>query len=117
MSQEIRAAKLHHASIRVADVERSRRFYEGLLGMRRAPRPDMGFPGEWYALGEGQLHLIQIPKQGEGIDPSDPHFAVAVADLAAAKTALEGAGVPFVELPGAVWIRDPDGYTVELREN
>lgn len=111
----IRPGKLHHASIRIGDLERSRRFYEDLLGFRRAERPDMGFPGEWYGLGEGQLHLIQIPKHGEGIDPSDPHFAVEVEDLEATKQALDEAGVPWVELPGAIWVRDPDGYVVELR--
>ncbi|MGH7819462.1 MAG: VOC family protein [Candidatus Binatia bacterium] len=116
MSREVRPGKLHHASIRVADLERSRRFYEGLLGFRRAPRPDMGFPGEWYGLGDGQLHLIALPKMGEGIDPSDPHFAVEVEDFDATKAALEAAGVAFVELPGALWIRDPDGYTIELRQ-
>lgn len=116
MSRKVRPGRLHHASIRVTDLERSRRFYEELLGFRPAERPDMGFPGEWYGLGEGQLHLIQIPKMGEGIDPSDPHFAIEVDDFESAKAALESAGVSFVELPGAVWIRDPDGYTVELRQ-
>lgn len=111
----IRPGKLHHASIRIADLERSRKFYEGLLGLTRAPRPDMGFPGEWYGLGEGQLHLIQIPKYGEGIDPSDPHFAIEIDDFEGTKRTLEGAGVAFVELPGGIWLRDPDGYVVELR--
>jgi catechol 2,3-dioxygenase-like lactoylglutathione lyase family enzyme len=112
----IHPGKLHHASIRIQDLGRSRRFYEELLGFRRAERPDMGFPGEWYGLGEGQLHLIQLPKQGQGIDPSDPHFAVDVEDLEATKRVLVESGVPYVELPGAIWVRDPDGYVVELRE-
>jgi glyoxylase I family protein len=103
----IRPGKLHHASIRVADLERSRKFYEGLLRLPLAARPDMGFPGTWYALGEGQLHLIQIPKGLEGIDPSDPHFAIEIDDFEGTKRALEGEGV--------LWIKDPDGYVVELR--
>lgn len=111
----VRPGKLHHASLRIRDLERSRRFYEDLLGLGRAPRPDMGFPGEWYALGDGQLHLIQLAKQGEGIDPSDPHFAVEVEDLEATRRALEAAEVRYVELPGALWVHDPDGYVVELR--
>jgi glyoxylase I family protein len=111
----IRAGKLNHAAIRVADVDRSRAFYEQLLGMRQAPRPDIGFPGTWYELGEAQLHLIQIPKHGGGIDPADPHIAVEVDDFEAAKRELAERGIEFVEFVGALWIRDPDGYTVELR--
>ena len=50
----IRPGKLHHAALRVADFERSRAFYEELLGMSTVPRPDLGFPGAWYGLGDGQ---------------------------------------------------------------
>ena len=89
----IRPQKLHHAAIRIRDLEESRRFYEGLLGLARATRPDMGFAGEWYAIGDAQLHLIQIPKHGEGLDPADPHFAFEVDDLAAAKRSFDGAGL------------------------
>ena len=69
----IRPGKLHHTSIRVADFERSRAFYEGLLGMQQVSRPDLGFPGGWYGLGDGQLHLIQSGKNlfGAGQAPTE----------------------------------------------
>jgi catechol 2,3-dioxygenase-like lactoylglutathione lyase family enzyme len=112
----IRTGKLHHASIRIGDLERSRKFYERLLGLSQAARPDLGFPGVWYALGEGQLHLIEIPKYGEGgIDPSDPHFAIEIDDVEGTKQALDDAGIVYVSFAGGIWIKDPDGYTVELR--
>ncbi len=66
----MKAAQLHHASIRVADVARSQAFYEGLLGLQVLDRPDVGVPGRWYGIGAGQLHLIQSPGMGSGIDPS-----------------------------------------------
>ena len=53
---------LVHASVRITDLRRSQDFYEGLLGFRQASRPDLGFPGAWYDLGQGQLHLIQAGK-------------------------------------------------------
>ena len=112
----IRPGKLHHAAIRVADYERSRKFYEGLLGFEQAPRPDLGFPGAWYTLGDGQLHLIQSPPWREGIDPTSPHVAVEVEDFEATKQKLRAEGVEFFEFATALWIRDPDGYTVELRQ-
>ena len=84
----IRPGKLHHAALRVSDCERSKRFYESLLGLAAIERPDFGFPGAWYGLGEGQLHLIESPKVSETIDPTDPHVAIEVEDFEATKQAL-----------------------------
>ncbi len=111
----MKAAQLHHASIRVADVARSQAFYEGLLGLQVLDRPDVGVPGRWYGIGAGQLHLIQSPGMGSGIDPSGPHFALEVADLDAVRRELALAEVETLD-PGGnqLWIRDPDGNTVEL---
>ena len=111
----IRPGKLHHSSIRVADFERSKKFYEGLLGFRAVPRPDFPFAGAWYGLGEGQLHLIECNDLNDGIDPRSPHFAIEVEDYDAMKKELEGRGIEYLELGPQLWIKDPDGYTVELR--
>lgn len=107
---------LDHASIRVADLDAARRFYEGLLGLARAPRPDLGFPGEWYALGAGQLHLLQRePMAASGIDPTAPHVAIAVDDLDEMRRQLTAAGIAMLDFGAQqLWIRDPDGNTVEL---
>jgi catechol 2,3-dioxygenase-like lactoylglutathione lyase family enzyme len=107
--------QLHHTSIRVADAARSRRFYEEVLQLQPVERPDLGFPGAWYGIGATQLHLIEREPMGTKIDPTGPHFAVAVEDLDAARRALSSAGVEMLD-PGGdqLWILDPDGYTVEL---
>jgi glyoxylase I family protein len=108
---------LDHASIRVSDLDRSRAFYEGLLGLDRAPRPELGFPGVWYDLGGSQIHLIAHEKMMDGIDPTDPHMAIAVESLATVKQELEARGIKYVAFGGSqLWIRDPDGNTVELCE-
>ena len=108
---------LDHASICVRDVARSRGFYEGTLGLTPVERPEFGFPGMWYGLGEGQLHLIQ--REGPTaatIDPTSPHFAIRVDDLDAVRRQLEQAGVEILDFGGQqLWVRDPDGNTVELR--
>jgi predicted RNA-binding protein with PUA-like domain/catechol 2,3-dioxygenase-like lactoylglutathione lyase family enzyme len=112
----IRPGKLHHAALRVADFERSRAFYEEVLGMQTVPRPDLGFRGAWYGLGGGQLHLMECRKYGEGpIDPTEAHVAIEVEDYEAAKATLREHGVEFLELGPQLWLHDPDGYTVELR--
>jgi catechol 2,3-dioxygenase-like lactoylglutathione lyase family enzyme len=112
----IRPGKLHHAAIRVTDFQTSKKFYEELLGFRALPRPDFPFAGAWYGLGEGQLHLIESPKMGQPIDPTDPHVALEVEDYEATKQVLRERGIEFFELGPQLWIKDPDGYTVELRQ-
>jgi glyoxylase I family protein len=113
---------LDHASICVTDVERSRQFYEGLLGLTPAPRPDFGFPGMWYQIGEGQLHLIQrqradsTGRPAESIDATDPHLAIRVDDLDGMRHRLQAAGLQLLDFGGEqLWVHDPDGNTVELR--
>src|SRR5215470_1259149 len=92
---------LDHASICVANVERSRQFYEGLLGLSPAPRPDFGFPGMWYQIGEGQLHLIQRDRQpvaaAHAIDATDPHLAIRVDDLEGMRRRLQAAGLKVLD--------------------
>ena len=113
----MRLRRLDHTSVRITDLARSRAFYEGLLGLAQAPRPDFGFPGSWYEVGGSQLHLIQQGKMLDGIDPTDPHVAFEVENLADVKRSLEARGIAFLEFGGSqLWIRDPDGNVVELCE-
>jgi glyoxylase I family protein len=113
----LRINRLDHASVRITDLGRAREFYEGLLGLATAPRPDLGFPGAWYDVGGAQIHLIAQPKTFEGIDPTDAHVALQVDDLAAVKRTLDARGVPYLEFGGGqLWIRDPDGNVVEICE-
>lgn len=114
---------LHHVSILVSDTARALRFYEDVLGLKPLDRPDLGFPGAWLALGEGQqLHLMELPDP----DPKtgrpehggrDRHFAVRVADLAPFIARLEQVGVAYTRSRSgrpSIFFRDPDGNAVEL---
>src|SRR5262245_22850178 len=108
---------LDHVSVRIRDLARSREFYEGLLGLSQAPRPDFGFPGAWYTLGASQLHVIQGEKGMEGIDPTDPHLALEVPSVAAVKRFLETRRIPYLAFgEQQLWVHDPDGNTVEICE-
>ena len=107
---------LDHTSVRIKNLEQSRGFYEGVLGLRMAERPDLGMPGAWYELGQGQLHLIQCePMFPQGIDPTNVHFAIQVEDLDAVRRQLQAAGIQMLD-PGSnqLWVHDPDGNTVEI---
>jgi catechol 2,3-dioxygenase-like lactoylglutathione lyase family enzyme len=107
--------QLHHASVRVADLQRSREFYEKLIGLEQIERPELGFPGAWYGVGAGELHLIQNSALSLPIDPTGPHFAIQVGDLEEARRQVKEGGLEVVDFGGEqFWIRDPDGYTVEI---
>ena len=51
-------AAFNHVGQCVTDLERSKRFYGELLGLHEIERPPFGFPGAWFSLGDGQLHLV-----------------------------------------------------------
>ena len=108
---------LHHHSVRVTDLERSRAFYRDVLGLRPvATPPTFRFAVAWFAVGEGQIHLLA----GREADPPSPrHIALHVRDLGAARERLRACGCRVAEttpIPGAerffTW--DPDGNQIEL---
>lgn len=113
-----------HATFLVSDLEISRAFYEGILGLSADPaRPDLGFPGVWYAIAAGQqIHLMQLPDPGAGmVRPEhggrDRHVALAVEDLAKLAGRLETAGISYTRSRSgreALFCRDPDGNALEF---
>lgn len=116
-------SRLHHVSLIVADTARAAAFYEGVLGLLPINRPDLGFPGSWFALGEGQqLHLLALPNP----DPStgrpehggrDRHVALLVDDLVGMIARLEQAKIAYTRSRSgrsAIFCRDPDGNGWEL---
>ena len=57
---EFKIHTLVHASLIVADAEKSLAFYCGLLALEVDDnRPDLGYPGAWLNIGEQQIHLLQ----------------------------------------------------------
>lgn len=125
---------LHHVSLRVADLERSRRFYAEVLGLEQIERPPFNFPGAWFRLGNRELHLIGEPPENlnrpRSINPGDTHFAIRVKSFARAMEKLRRLGFredaekedPYgmVVRPNSIvgypqaYILDPDGYLIEV---
>src|SRR5262245_26528816 len=55
----LRVKTLDHVTIVVKDLEKSRRFYVDVLGMRETRRPAFSFDGLWFQAGATQIHLIK----------------------------------------------------------
>jgi catechol 2,3-dioxygenase-like lactoylglutathione lyase family enzyme len=116
----IKAKAFNHAAFRVSDVEKATAFYENVVGLKRIPRPNFGFGGAWYGIGNNALHIISSENRGQKPDPLGAHVAFDVEDFEETKRTLKEMGIEFLEGPnmGAgrqLWILDPDGNTVELR--
>ena len=77
---------LHHISIPVSDIERSKKFYKEILSLPEMERPPLEFPGAWFKVGDREIHLIQNNsenrnptfREGKSIDSRDIHFAIRV---------------------------------------
>lgn len=119
----IEVKSVRHTGLRVSDVAKARDFYGRLLGLPEIPRPDVpGVPGAWLECDGLQIHLIGEIEQGARVPAiaAGPHVALQVADIGAARAALGEAGVAFEEFAAmgntVLFVRDPDGNVVELRE-
>lgn len=107
--------------IRPADPERSRSFYQDVLGLavcREFGDPDD--PGMVFFLGGG---LLEVSGAGRGHVGDDLSVWVQVRDVAAEHERLSRAGVEILRRPelepwGLVemWVADPDGVRIVLVE-
>ena len=128
--------KLDHVSFLVKDVERSRRFYSQVLGLRELARPSNASPlGAWLTNDKHsfEVHLIGEAEAGrvaqtharyrrdEMARGYGTHAAFEVDDLEEAQRHLKSHNVTIVGGPRPrgdgvmqLYVCDPDGYMVEL---
>ena len=124
----MKVTRILHASVNVAgSLDDTTRFYADVLGMAEAARPEIpGVGGRWLTAGGGQIHLVDAPMAGDGIDPTGPHFCLAVEDIEEAVTELESLDIPYLRAsqPAGpqwrdevvqIWFTDPAGNTIELQ--
>lgn len=126
--------RLRHTMLPVTDLERSLDFYTRLLGMdvmrrrvNEAKNVTVGYVG--YG-DEGSNHALELIQDrgaaaGAALAAWDGHIAIAVSDLYRLSEVLEKEGVRFDKPAGPVapgrndlvaFIRDPDGYEIELTQ-
>jgi catechol 2,3-dioxygenase-like lactoylglutathione lyase family enzyme len=106
------ATSLNHVTLAVSDVERSRQFYESVLGASAVSKQENGIN---LGLGESFLGLYDIPGP-----PRIHHFCVGVDgyEIQAAAQKLRQAGIaPTIRQDRPeLYFSDPDGVLVQLSE-
>jgi len=114
---------LHHTSLMISDLDASITFYRDIIGLKQMDRPDLGFPGAWFQLGENQqLHIILLPN----MDPTsgrpehggrDRHVALTVDNFDAVRKNLDAHNI-FYSMSksgrSALFVRDLDANAVEI---
>ncbi len=122
------APELIHTCYRIGEIDRSVAFYEalGMQELRRMPIREeainvfMGFPEDGARLELTFNHGVESYELGTGYN----HIAVTVADLDATLAELAAKGIEPERPPYSLreggsrlcFVRDPDGYRVELIE-
>jgi catechol 2,3-dioxygenase-like lactoylglutathione lyase family enzyme len=113
----LQVTQLDHVSVIITDVERSRRFYRDVLGLKEIAKPrTFDFVVLWFDLGNQHIHLL-LKDRPDTLSPR--HLALRVADVVAARTYFRERGVKTEEttpIPGAdrFFIHDPDGNRIEI---
>jgi glyoxylase I family protein len=112
-------------SLIVSDLEKAKWFYAGILGLEQDLRPDLGFEGLFFKLGEHQqLHLLCVENPYKHcVRPThggrDRHIAFSVNHLEAIRKRLDAEGVDYTLSQSgraALFCYDQDGNAIELCE-
>jgi lactoylglutathione lyase len=124
--------RILHTMIRVGDLERSIRFYTEVLGMRLLRRKD--YPEGRFTLAfvgygpESEEAVIELTHNWDtasyALGDGFGHVAIAVDDIHGACDRIRAQGGVITREPGPMkhgstviaFVRDPDGYAIELIE-
>lgn len=120
-------ARADHLAIHVANLDASLDFYERMFGLERLPTgPNLNV--RWMRAGSFELHLIGGRTAPHGL-PGEVHFALRVDNLNSLTERLDREKIAWGDFAGTerkaqsrfdgvrqIYLRDPDGYTIEVNE-
>lgn len=105
--------RIHHVALRVRDLESSRNFYSGLLGLSEMRRD--GSRSVWLRAGDAVLMLERTLRGGGAHEGSGHVLALAAEALDPWEERLTEAGISIDDRTAhTLFVRDPDGHRVAL---
>jgi len=111
---------MNHFNVLSDDIDATRRFYVGILGLIEGDRPPFGFPGLWlYAGGRPILHIsgAKLPAQRSGVIENIEFTGTGLAETVAQ---LKRHGIEHTlnrQVGSGIWqvfCHDPMGARVEI---
>ena len=125
---------LNHYLIVSKNLERSKKFYQDVLGLELADRPDFGFPGYWLKTGDNicvhlasqdpneirDTFLLKKHPKGTNGSGSVDHIAFLAQDPEQVRERIQKNKVEmhYRSFPDAklfqIFLKDPDDVTIEL---
>jgi catechol 2,3-dioxygenase-like lactoylglutathione lyase family enzyme len=112
---------MNHFTVLTDDIDVTRKFYVGILGLKEGYRPPLGFPGTWlYAANQPVLHVVAgrpLPEDPAGVLD---HMAFSASNLPDIAAKLRANGIKYdlrKQPDSGVWqlfCFDPSGARVEL---
>lgn len=126
--------ELNHYLLVAKNLERTKKFYQKVLGLKVAPRPDFGFPGYWLKAGgdicvhlasqapnriRDQFLLKKHPKGTKGSGSVD-HIAFLAKKPEEVRQRIQKHKIQmhYRSFPDAklfqIFLKDPDDVTIEL---
>ena len=126
--------ELNHFLLVAKNLERTKKFYEDVLGLELADRPDFGFPGYWLKIGDEicvhlasqkpnrtrDKYLLKKHPRGTNGSGSVDHIAFLARDPEGVRDRIRRNRVDMQvrSFPDAklfqIFLKDPDDVTIEL---
>src|SRR5215472_12859902 len=120
MPDDIKPIRVAGLGIRVSDLERSKKFYTEVLGLKVDARvPAQGEPVEYLLgmTGDVRADTLIVIRKGE-VKPGATEFGsitIVVPNARKMAERVAAAGYPPAKIvDGTNFVKDPDGYTIEL---
>lgn len=128
-AQSPTGARFNHTAIYVVDIKKSAAFYCEIVGLDTIPEPFHDGKHVWLRTGPGaSLHILEGSKAVKEYYKNQ-HTCFSVASVDAFVEVLKKRNIAFEDLQGKamsfskrvdgvkqLWMRDPDGYWVEIND-
>jgi catechol 2,3-dioxygenase-like lactoylglutathione lyase family enzyme len=122
--------KVNHIAVHVSDLKKSMDFYQNVLSLKEIEEPFKDGLHAWYDIGGGAaLHLIEAPSIPKEVSKVN-HLCFSIPDMGRFVENMNSKNYPFESWAGVkgevtnrvdgikqIYIRDPDGYWIEINDD